>query len=151
MIPLARPTIPPPIAIIITIQPFFCFATLKKWGRTDGNMCENNDHYRPGRWVGRVDQKDEEEANQRWNWNTADDFEIRDLQLCCRWVIYPSGSGMKDFLISTFFVSPQIWKWKVYLSIMKEIIIEIKLLWYHRKICLKCFCFSITTAISENV
>ena len=25
-------------------------------GRTYGNLYENNDHYRPGLWVGRVDQ-----------------------------------------------------------------------------------------------
>ena len=37
----------------------FRFAKFEKWGRTYGltdSMCKNNDHYRPGLWVGRVDQ-----------------------------------------------------------------------------------------------
>ena len=33
----------------------FCSSRFEKWGRTD-NMCENNDPYRQGLWVGRVDQ-----------------------------------------------------------------------------------------------
>ena len=33
----------------------FVLLDLEKWGRTD-NMCDNNDHYRPWLWVGRVDQ-----------------------------------------------------------------------------------------------
>ena len=53
MIHSARPTAPT-VVIIIFRRRLFCF---EKWGRTDGNMCENNYHYRPGLWVGRVDQK----------------------------------------------------------------------------------------------
>ena len=59
MIPSARPPVPPEVIIIFTRR--FCFAIFWKVGtdgRTDGNLCENNDHYRPGLWVGRVDQKD---------------------------------------------------------------------------------------------
>ena len=29
----------------------FCFIWKSGEGRTDQNMCENNDHYRPGLWV----------------------------------------------------------------------------------------------------
>ena len=54
MIPSARPIVPP-IAIIIFNRHLFCFAIFWNVG-TDGNMCKNNDHYRPGLWVGRVDQ-----------------------------------------------------------------------------------------------
>ena len=51
MIPSANPTVPP-VAILIFIPCLFC-DILKS---TDGNMCENNDHYQRGLWVGRVDQ-----------------------------------------------------------------------------------------------
>ena len=36
----------------------FCFARFEKWERTYGRItcAYNNDHYRPGLWVGRVDQ-----------------------------------------------------------------------------------------------
>ena len=56
MIHSTRPTVSPVATII-----FCCFVLLdlKSDGRTDertDNMCKNNDHYRPGLWVGRVDQ-----------------------------------------------------------------------------------------------
>ena len=35
----------------------FCNILKSGDGRTDGNLCENNDHYQPGLWIGRVDQK----------------------------------------------------------------------------------------------
>ena len=53
MIHSTRPTVSPETIII-----FCCFVLLDlKSGdeRTD-NMCKNSDHYRPGLWVGRVDQ-----------------------------------------------------------------------------------------------
>ena len=62
MIHSAIPTVSP-VAIIV----FCCIVLLdlksgdlRTDGRTDGrtdNMCENNDHYRPWLWVGRVDQQ----------------------------------------------------------------------------------------------
>ena len=57
MIPSTRPTVSPVVRIVFFWN-MFCFARFfGKWGhvRTD-NMCENNDHYRPWLWVGRVDQ-----------------------------------------------------------------------------------------------
>ena len=54
MIHSAIPTVSPVATIV-----FCCFVLLDlKSGdeRTD-NMCENNDHYRPWLWVGRVDQQ----------------------------------------------------------------------------------------------
>ena len=49
----ARPTVSPVATIIFYL---FVLLDLKSGdGRTD-NMCKNNDHYRPGLWVGRVDQ-----------------------------------------------------------------------------------------------
>ena len=41
----------PPVEIIIFTQRLFVLKV-----RTDGNMCERNNHYRPGLWVGRVDK-----------------------------------------------------------------------------------------------
>ena len=59
MIPSASPSVQP-VAIIIFMRLLFSFGYFEKWGRTyrrtDGNRRENNDHYRPGLWVGRVDQ-----------------------------------------------------------------------------------------------
>ena len=50
MIPLARPTVPQVVVIIFMRLVFFQF--FEKWGRMYGrrnrNICENNDHYRPG-------------------------------------------------------------------------------------------------------
>ena len=43
----------PPVALIIFKRHLFCFAIFWKWGWTDGNTSENNDHYRPGLCVGR--------------------------------------------------------------------------------------------------
>ena len=54
MIPSARPT-DPPVVIIIFTRRLFC--DILKSGLTYVNLCENNDHYWPGLWVGRVDQK----------------------------------------------------------------------------------------------
>ena len=60
MIYLARPTVLSVANIVFTWK-LFCF---EKWGRTyvrtyvrKDDMCENNDHFRPWLWVGRVDQK----------------------------------------------------------------------------------------------
>ena len=53
MIPSARPTVPP-VAIIFFKLRLFCFERFK--GRADEHMCENNDHYQQGLWVGGVDQ-----------------------------------------------------------------------------------------------
>ena len=52
MIHSARPTVLPVVNIVFTC---FIFLDFEKWQQTD-NMCENNDHYRPWMWVGRVDQ-----------------------------------------------------------------------------------------------
>ena len=55
MIHSARPTVPP-LAITSLAWKLFCFERFWKVdGRTD-NTCENNDHYWPWLWVGRVDQ-----------------------------------------------------------------------------------------------
>ena len=35
----------------------FCDVLKSTDGRTNGNMCENNDHYLTGLWDGRVDQR----------------------------------------------------------------------------------------------
>ena len=50
MIHLAKPTASPVATIV-----FCCFVLLDLKSGTD-NMCENNYHYRPWVWVGRVDQ-----------------------------------------------------------------------------------------------
>ena len=59
MIPSARHTVPP-VVIIIFMRRLFCLAIFCKMEtdlRSDVNLCENNDHYRPCQWVYRVDQK----------------------------------------------------------------------------------------------
>ena len=53
MIHSARPTVSPVVSIVFASN-LFCFARFWKVG-TD-NMYENNYHYRPWLWVGRVDQ-----------------------------------------------------------------------------------------------
>ena len=50
--PLARPTVPPVVIIIFT-RGLLCLAILWKFLKY---TFKNNDHYRPGLWVGRVDQ-----------------------------------------------------------------------------------------------
>ena len=47
--PLGQPTVSPVATIV-----FCCFVLLDL--KSTDNMCENNDHYRPWLWVGRVDQ-----------------------------------------------------------------------------------------------
>ena len=58
MIHLARPTVSPVVNIVFTWQLFGYarFWAVRTYVRTD-NLCENNDHYRPWLWVGRVVQK----------------------------------------------------------------------------------------------
>ena len=52
MISSARPHV-----VIIFKRRLFCDNLKRGNRRTDGNMCENNEHYRPGLWGGRVDQQ----------------------------------------------------------------------------------------------
>ena len=63
MIHSAIPTVSP-VLTVFSLEICFVLLDFDKWGltyvRTDrrlDNMCENNDHYRPRLWVGRVDQE----------------------------------------------------------------------------------------------
>ena len=47
MIPLARPTFPTGSDHYFQLRRLFCDILKSGDGRTDRNMCENNDHYRP--------------------------------------------------------------------------------------------------------
>ena len=49
---------------------FVLFCNILKSGdrRTGGNLCENNDHYRLGLWVGRVDQFVVQDIWTKWWW-----------------------------------------------------------------------------------
>ena len=70
-----------PISIFRRRLYLFCdilkIVNVRTDGRKNGNMWENNDHYRPGLWVGWVDQKKEESSLVATSFNNSDKYEVK--------------------------------------------------------------------------
>ena len=80
----------------------FC-DVLRSWdGRRDGTMCENNYHYRPGLWDGRVDQQDQlgkeakalfkilEHSCNQWSQWMGLLISFSTIYFSCHWLIAPA-------------------------------------------------------------
>ena len=92
MIHSARPRISPVVSIVFTWN-LFVLLDFEKW-RTD-SMCENNDHYQPWLWGGRVDQL-EQVAAQEYKWSGIILHFVKISPLygrspqtkCCLWIVH---------------------------------------------------------------
>ena len=63
-VPTMIPSPDPQLQSLFASNVCFVLIYFEKWGRTYGNMCENDDHYRSELWVDQVDlplQRDEQE------------------------------------------------------------------------------------------